>query len=313
VTVVDADVVEKVAVEETYVDPVRSAFNTAAQLLDAGRASLLIRDSQEDMFSMVAAIDIDPQLVSSIRVRSGEGVAGVTAQRGIGMLGIVGDETFLSVPVLTDRGVEGVLNMTKPKSGHYTTLDLVRATRAAAHIGKLIEYDRTVARDALTGFHNRRAFDDILEREVSRSDRLGRSFAVVFVDLDSLKDINDRFGHSEGDAAIKAVADAVQHVLRPYDFAARYGGDEFVFLLPDIGESYEASSSILSRLEEAIDTLSKNSSFPISASVGVAWWPKDGRTAADVVGVADSRMYDQKRRKTAAVRQVGDWARTSSE
>lgn len=299
--------------EETYVDPVRSAFNTAAQLLESRRASLLIRDSQDDAYSMVAAIDIDPQLASTIRVTPGEGIAGVVAERGTGMLGIVGDETFICVPIVTDRGVEGILNMTKRQSGQYETEDLVRATRAASHIGKLIEYDRTVARDALTGFHNRRSFDDILEREVSRSERLGRSFAVVFVDLDSLKDINDRYGHSEGDTAIQAVAEAVQQVLRPYDFAARYGGDEFVFLLPDIGESYDASSSILQRLEHAMVELSESSSILVSASIGVAWWPRDGATGADVVAVADSRMYEQKRQKRASARKVAAWARTSSE
>ncbi|GAC1318999.1 MAG: hypothetical protein NVS2B16_08690 [Chloroflexota bacterium] len=275
------------------VAPVESAFNTAVQLLEAGRASLLLRDSVEPVLTVAASFGIDARLVPQIRVPVGHGIAGIVVERGISLFGAYDDGTFLSTPVITDRGVEGALNVTDRTGGkEYTTDHIALASSVAAHIGHLIEYGRTAMRDPVSGLPNRRAFEETLERELSLGDRTGTSFSVVFLDLNNLKSINDRFGHSKGDEVIRGVGVSLQRILRPYDFAGRLGGDEFVLLLSGADEP---DSGISARIAEAMRQLSDGMAIRIASSVGVARYPADGSTGRELVHVADSRMYEHKR------------------
>jgi diguanylate cyclase (GGDEF)-like protein len=274
---------------------VRSAFDTAVQLLEAGRASLLLRIDAEPTLVVAASTGFDPRLAASIRVPIGEGIAGVVYERAIPLFGTLDCQTFLSVPVSTERGVEGVLNVTDRLGGKQYSVDHIGlATTAALHIGHLIQYDRTAARDPVSGLHNRRSFEEMLKRELTLSERTGNPFTVVFMDVDNLKAINDQYGHAKGDDVIRAVGDAIQHVIRPYDYAGRYGGDEFALLLTGVSDS---SESIASRIDDALARLSKTLHVPVSTSVGLARWPVDGRTGSQIIETADRRMYRQKRAK----------------
>jgi diguanylate cyclase (GGDEF)-like protein len=290
--------------EEARLDPVRSAFDTAVDLLEAERASLLLRDEPEGALVVNASLGIPPRLAAAIRVKIGHGIAGMVAQRGHPVLGQLGGRTFLSVPVFSDRGLEGVLNVTDRQGGReYSMLELEVAARAAVHIGTLVEYGRQASRDPVSGLHNRQTFEEALEREIARSDRTGGVLAVVFLDLDNLKMMNDRYGHEQGDAAIRAVGDIVRHILRPYDIACRWGGDEFVLLLTGIDERETAAaiSAVTSRIAEAATEHSKSFPFNISISVGVALWPADGETGRQLMASADSRMYEHKRSKQVRI------------
>jgi diguanylate cyclase (GGDEF)-like protein len=122
---------------------------------------------------------------------------------------------------------------------------------------------------------------------------------IMALDLDNLKLMNDRFGHERGDEAIRAVGDVVRHVLRPYDQACRFGGDEFVLLLTGIAEvdAAYATGAITRRIEDAAAVRSRSLPFHISISMGVALWPDDGRSGAELMAVADARMYENKRSK----------------
>jgi diguanylate cyclase (GGDEF)-like protein len=116
-----------------------------------------------------------------------------------------------------------------------------------------------------------------------------------------LKAINDQYGHAKGDEVIRAVGDALQHVIRPYDYAGRYGGDEFALLLTGVSDP---NDGIASRIEEALRQVSQTLQVTVSTSTGLARWPADGRTGGQIVETADRRMYQQKRAKKDGARRT---------
>jgi diguanylate cyclase (GGDEF)-like protein len=142
-------------------------------------------------------------------------------------------------------------------------------------------------RDPLTGLANYRELMDVLEAEIRRSQRTERSFAFLFLDVDGLKDINDRRGHLVGSRALCRVAEALRATCRTVDTPARYGGDEFAVLLPETGEA--AALQVARRFS---DRLAADPEPPaVSASVGVAVYPRDGQTAEALLGFADRALY----------------------
>lgn len=280
---------------EPSLAPVRSAFTAVVRMLEAGRATLLLRHGSEAVLVAAAAEGIETEVASAIRVPLGEGIAGVVAERGVSLFGTVEGETFLSVPIWTDRGIEGVLNITERlHDKQYSTGDIALAMSAATHIGHLIQYSRFAMRDVVSGLPNRRAFEEALERELAFSDRTSSPFTLVFVDLDNLKMINDRYGHQKGDEVIRGVGNALHRILRPYDFAGRFGGDEFALLLTGTSES---AGGVTTRVEAAIVRVAEELGVEVSGSVGIARWPDDGTTGQELVASADARMYENKRRK----------------
>ncbi len=121
--------------------------------------------------------------------------------------------------------------------------------------------------DALTGLHNRRKFTELLEQEVARARRYGRALSLVMLDVDRLKDINDKFGHDVGDSVLKAVSEVGRHMIRRTDHFARWGGDEFMIIAP------ETPIDGAQRLAEKIRRALEEEMFPsignLTASVGL--------------------------------------------
>jgi diguanylate cyclase (GGDEF)-like protein len=147
--------------------------------------------------------------------------------------------------------------------------------------------------DPLTGLFNRRSFDALLEQSAARSARYGWPFALALIDLDSLKAVNDRLGHEEGDRLLRTVGLALRRCLRSGDAAARVGGDEFAVILSNGGA--EAARGLLERLRSSV-TLSSGQEVGVSAGVVAA--PADGTDPADLYRLADARLYQDKRRPT---------------
>src|SRR5262249_35481539 len=129
--------------------------------------------------------------------------------------------------------------------------------------------------------------------EIVRSDRTGRTFAVLFVDVNDLKQINDRFGHLAGSRALKQIAGAIQHSCRATDTPARFGGDEFAVVLTETGRA--GAEEVLHRLSERLTTITEPTK--VSVSGGVAVYPEDGATPAKLMGYADQALYRIKGRK----------------
>jgi diguanylate cyclase (GGDEF)-like protein len=162
--------------------------------------------------------------------------------------------------------------------------------------------------DELTGLSNRKAFMAALEECVRKAERGGAAPAVLFVDLDGFKAVNDISGHVEGDRLLKAAARKIEGVVRASDLVARLGGDEFAVLLPHTPCCDELDEMQI-RLKAAIRTLTHEnaSGAVVGASVGSASYPSNGRTGAQLLSHADKAMYGDKarsptRRATAGVR-----------
>jgi diguanylate cyclase (GGDEF)-like protein len=157
---------------------------------------------------------------------------------------------------------------------------------------RLFEQVRQLAvSDSLTGLGNYRALLNALESEIQRSSRSGRSFAVVLMDLDNLKQINDRHGHLVGSHAICRLGNVLRVHSRAIDTAARYGGDEFALVLPEAGS--QAARRVGERIRERLSTDGEYP--PIAVSVGTAVFPHDGRTVEELFDAADRNLYGMKR------------------
>jgi diguanylate cyclase (GGDEF)-like protein/PAS domain S-box-containing protein len=145
--------------------------------------------------------------------------------------------------------------------------------------------------DALTGLSNYREFLDSLEQEVRRSQRNNRSFAVLLLDLDALKSINDRMGHLAGNQALKRLSEVMKEQCRSTDLAARYGGDEFTVLLIDADPGM--ARQIAARVQTALRAGREQPS--LSVSIGISVFPDDGRSAQELLEAADRELYQRKR------------------
>lgn len=146
--------------------------------------------------------------------------------------------------------------------------------------------------DSLTGLPNRSFFLDRLNYEVMHGKRLGQAFAVMFIDLDRFKEVNDLHGHGAGDLLLRIVSDALKAAVRESDTVARLGGDEFTVLLTGTTDSAQVeliAEEILRRLSEPMNVA--GNAFHISASIGITFFPKDASSMNDLIRNADQAMY----------------------
>lgn len=153
------------------------------------------------------------------------------------------------------------------------------------------QYRYQATHDALTSLANYREFLDALEREVPRAERAHHSFALMLLDVDDLKRINDRWGHLSGNRALKRLADVLKEHCRATDVAARYGGDEFAVLLIDADPGM--AQQITRRVQNALD---KDREEPrVRVSVGISVYPDNGRSARELLQAADEQLYKHKK------------------
>ena len=178
--------------------------------------------------------------------------------------------------------------------------DISERREMAARLEHLVDHD------FLTGLFNRRRFERELDQEMERVSRYGGTGALLLIDLDNFKDVNDAFGHKAGDDLLKGVAGALRHRMRQTDVLARIGGDEFAVLLPqaDADQAQTVGNGIVKALGQQVAMLG-DQSIHATASVGIALF--DGLSSAEVLALADLAMYEAKQagRNRLAMHQPG--------
>ena len=159
--------------------------------------------------------------------------------------------------------------------------------------------DHAAVHDPLTGLPNRALFDERLKQEIAQVKHQGVTLAVMFMDLDGFKKINDTHGHDIGDAVLKIVAERLKQTTREGDTVSRQGGDEFLYLMVGIGDNQDTillAKNILNAIQEPCQL--SVGELIIKLSIGISIYPKDGTTGPDLIKSADKAMYEAKQKKS---------------
>ena len=299
-------------------DLLDSIFRVATELVRGERASLLLRDDETMDFVVARAVGLADDVQRQVRVKSGEGITGhvVASKRSLLVRGAADmppglsggqyrSPSFVSVPVLVDNESRGVLNFADHVDGRpFEESDLVTLEILAGHIGAcLVQQEqgealqRLAETDPLTWLFNRRHFDNRLEGETNRALRAEHLLALLMIDVDKFKTINDRFGHRVGDQVLKGVASAIKQAVRLYDVPTRYGGDEFAIILPEADT--DVASRVARRIFEKLEAVAlpgemRDAGMGIGLSIGVATFPRPLGDASALVEAADTAMYRAK-------------------
>ena len=258
------------------------------------------------------------RLFSSLRIPLGQGLSGWVAQNRKPIVngnpsvepGYLNDPTkfstlssALAVPLEGVAGIIGVLALYRGERDAFTTdhlrILLAVSSKMALSIENALKYQQaesSATTDYLTGLPNARSLFLELDRELARCKRDQSSLIVMVSDLDGFKQVNDRFGHLEGNRVLRLYAQALKESCREYDYVARMGGDEFVVVAPGLAVDAAAKKG------EQMRALAKQAGFEICAedilslSVGQAVYPDDGTDAEQLLAQADRRMYIEKQK-----------------
>ncbi len=275
--------------------------------LQLGVGALWLKDRAA--FKLVHAVGLDPPEVEAFARETGPHVkAAVTA---IGRSesrvdrGLDGDWNALRAQLRVKGRVVGVMTVGTKHPRVFGASDLLFMAAVADQVAIALDRSRQFSNEArtdhLTGLANRREFERILEREVAIAERHDRKLALMMVDVDNLKRINDRQGYMAGDAALRLVAQQLQRVVRTSDICARIGGDEFGVAMPetDLERAREVGTRFRVAVAEA--GLAAKSPAPVEVSLGLAAW-RPGLDWQAAYEIADGDLYEDKRRRQVAER-----------
>jgi diguanylate cyclase (GGDEF)-like protein len=199
---------------------------------------------------------------------------------------------FLSLPILTFDKI--IAAMVIVKESAFSDTDRESLQYLLSQAGVALENNELHARlkkeaatDDLTGLANRRTMRESLEKERERSIRFQRPFSLMLIDVDNFKSINDKYGHSEGDTILCSIAETIEKSMRHIDLVARWGGEEFLVLLPET--DIEDAKGAAKRLGKV-----SRSSLPVTLSIGISTYPASSENIDDLILLADAAMYEAK-------------------
>jgi diguanylate cyclase (GGDEF)-like protein len=214
--------------------------------------------------------------------------------------------SIIGIPLKVGDTVVGVMNLSRMTVGGFSTSELrllsLLSDQAAVAISNASLHQmisRQAYSDPLTGLPNRRALDERLEEEVLAARRSSYSFAVIMMDLDGFKDVNDTYGHSIGDNVLHTVFNQMARGVRNTDFLARYGGDELTLILSqtEMTSAQIVSEKILEGMRKIKYTLPDGQRLKLGISGGIAIFPVHARNGADLLRAADAALYYAKKHK----------------
>ncbi len=283
--------------------------------------SLFLYNEEGETLRCRFATGTEADVIGSMTVRSGQGLTGWVARNRRPLVNARPSADFeaaglparvtmlrsaLVAPLVFNDRFIGTLAVYHSKPDFYTDdhrrlLDRV-SEQASAVIHNSIVFEQTQEdslTDPLTGLPNTRFMFMHLTRELARAERLKSEVALLVMDLDNFKDINDSHGHHIGDRALREVAAVLRSAIRPYDICVRYAGDEFIVVLSGCGQ--DEAERKRGELQRAVDQVMFEARpgrrLPIAISVGAAIYPQDGESYEALLATADSRMYRDKTRR----------------
>jgi diguanylate cyclase (GGDEF)-like protein len=279
--------------------------------------SLLMVDEELDELYFAIAVGNASESLKNVRLKVGEGIAGWVAKHGERLIvpDVMADPRFakridemtqwethsiICVPLRSKHRVLGVIQLVNVDMEGFGDQELFFLQALCDYAAIAIENARSVEKiqeltitDDVTGLYNARHLYKTLETEVYRSSRFNYEFTVLFIDLDHFKQVNDTHGHLVGSKLLAEIGYLIKAQLRLIDYAFRYGGDEFVILLPQTGK--EAALVVARRLRDTLRTImfckDEGLNLNVRASMGVATYPHDAKSPHDIIRQADEMMY----------------------
>ena len=312
----------------------KTVMEKVQELLAPDTWSLLLVDEKTNELYFQIATGEAASKLKDVRLKMGQGIAGWVAQSGVASIvpDVSKDPRFsgqvdamtkmrthsiICVPIRGKERVLGVIeiiNLVGKREFDQEDMTLLQAMadysaialENAIHVQRIHELTIT---DDCTDLYNVRHLNFVLDTEIYRSNRYQYEFSLIFLDLDHFKEVNDTHGHLVGSKLLREMAELIRGSLRLIDYAFRYGGDEFVILLPQTGK--ESANVVARRLHERVNEkkfmAEEGLNLHLTASFGLATYPPDATTKPEMIRLADEAMYLAKNtsRNSIAVANVG--------
>ncbi|HTG00782.1 MAG TPA: sensor domain-containing diguanylate cyclase [Nitrospirota bacterium] len=303
----------------------QTILEQSASLLAAEQGSLMLLDQETDALLLEAKKGVINGLDQKIRINRGEGIAGKVAELGEPILvenvendprtmqknrGHYKTRSFVSVPLKIDDRIIGVLNLADKTTGEVFNEDDLKliqsfATHAAIVVERNMFFNKTeelkklTITDSLTGLLNRRYLYERLKDELGRAQRHGHHFSLLMLDLDGFKYCNDTLGHLFGDKILKNIADTLINTVRSMDVVARFGGDEFMVILPETDEPLAIDIAERVRTSLAVHVARARSDegpgpHILTTSIGIVCYPRHGESLEALLENVDKALYRAK-------------------
>jgi diguanylate cyclase (GGDEF)-like protein len=211
-----------------------------------------------------------------------------------------GIQSIVYLPLVRESNVTGSITLASRQPHAYSHRHIGTLERLTPLIAAQIENARlygeaveTARIDELTGLYNRRAMNEMMANEIERCSRYGGIFSLIILDIDTLKNINDTYGHLTGDEYLRRVGTIIKTTVRSTDRAFRYGGDEFAILLTHT--TTDDATTVAERVRQKVASVAGDIDIPITCSLGIASWPAGGPDVNDLINAADAALYQAKR------------------